>query len=77
MLVRNLRTLKMVYWVNVSESSVAGLSGLSHINGHQIVVVVPVDILYMATLSVGMYVKVRKYKILYSCETTIMSSCHF
>ena len=26
MLVRNLRTVKVVYWVNVSESSGAGLS---------------------------------------------------
>ena len=30
-LVRNLRTIKAVYWVNVSESSDAGLPGLSRI----------------------------------------------
>jgi len=32
--VRNMRTMRVVYWVNVSESSGAGLPGLSRINGH-------------------------------------------
>jgi len=32
-LVRNLRTMKVVYWVNVSESSGTGLPGLSRIKG--------------------------------------------
>ena len=34
MLVSNLRTMKMVYWVNVSESYGAGSPGLSQIKGH-------------------------------------------
>jgi len=33
-LVSNLRTMKMVYWVNVSESYGAGSPGLSQIKGH-------------------------------------------
>jgi len=41
-LVRNLRTTTMVYWVNVSESSGASSLGLSQIKGHQMVVVVVV-----------------------------------
>jgi len=31
--VRNLRTLRVVYWVNISESSGAGSAGLSRIYG--------------------------------------------
>jgi len=37
-LVRNLRTTRAAYWVNVSESSGAGSSGLSKINAHHTVV---------------------------------------
>ena len=37
--VRNLTTTKMVYWVNVSESSGTGSHGLSWIKGRQVVVV--------------------------------------
>ena len=33
-LARNLRTIKMVYWVNVSQNSGASLPGLSRIKSH-------------------------------------------
>ena len=35
----NLRTMRMIYWVNVSESSGAGSAGLSSIKNHYTVVV--------------------------------------
>jgi len=38
-LVRNLRTMSMIYWVNVSESSGTGSAGLSWIKCHYTVVV--------------------------------------
>jgi len=40
LLVRNLRTIGVVYLVNVSKSSGAGSSGSNQINGHKMVVVV-------------------------------------
>jgi len=33
-LVRNLRTMRVIYWVNVSESSGAGSPGWCEIKGH-------------------------------------------
>jgi len=41
--VRNLRTVRTVYWVNISESSGAGSLGLFPIKHHQTVAVVVVS----------------------------------
>ena len=40
MLVRNSRTIRVLYWVNFSASSGAGLPGLSRMESHSMVVVV-------------------------------------
>ena len=41
---RNLRRMKVVYWVNVSESFCSGLPTLSQIKGHYTVVVLVLHI---------------------------------